>query len=223
MNIYEEILKLIKSNMPVIIALSGVVIGAIINNIFNWNIKKRETQLKLIEKLIDKKIQAYEAVLMIAKTLRVVITTLKTDDNSNLITYPNVLENKNKYSELISSFSSIVNSHSHWLDTKTIRELYFVQDYLSTLYQNVENINDENIKTLGILIKQDFIDLLSSLEKIILESYQNKITNLDIKKINGWHKYKKEETINRLNEFLIMKKKFEITSICNRENSANHE
>lgn len=209
--------------MSAIIALSGVIIGALINNFFNWNIKRRETQLKLIEKQVDKKIQAYENVLTIAKALRMVITTYKTDSNSNLITYPSVLENKNNFSELIHSFSSIVNTYSHWLDIETIRELYFVQDYLATLSQSVENVNDKKMQTLGLIIKQDFIDLSSSLEKIILESYQNKITNLGVKKINGWHKYKKDETLKRLNGLILMRDKDKIQTILNDGNSTNHE
>jgi len=204
----EDLTEVIKKNIPVFTTLAvvaGGIIGAILNNIFNWKLKIKETKLKVIEKLIDRKIDAYEGVLGIVKTLRTVISADLADNSNNLIGYPSILKSKNDFEKFQIDSGSIINYYSHWLDIKITRELYFVQDYFWTLSMNIKEIDEKYYPEIGKIIKQDFLDIASTLENITLDCYQNKISKIKIRKVKGWHKYPKSKTSERMNNTELIK------------------
>jgi hypothetical protein len=58
---------------------------------------------------------------------------------------------------------------------------------------------------LGELIRQDFVDLSSSLEKKAFQFFQTGIRKLRPDSLNQWHKYKRPETERRLGSTLLVK------------------
>ncbi len=216
---FEETVKIVEENISVFTALIGVIIGAVLNNFVNWKLKTKETKLKIIEKLIDKKINAYEEVLKIVKTLRAMHSTGLADKDLNLIGYPVVLKNKNEFKKFHLDFSSIANDHSHWLDIKIIRELFFIQDYILTLKINLENVDERYYFEIGKIIKQDFVDISKALEDITLNCYQNKISKIKIEKAEGWHKYIKSETLKRMSNTVLIKEKTKIDNFQNKKST----
>ena len=218
--------EIIIQNIPTIFSLIGVIIGAILAHASNWILKTRETKLLVTKTLIDKRIEAYEKIIAIAKVLRITVSTYEKDYDSNLITYPRCLEDNESFELLFKTASTAINDSSHWLDTQTTRELGLVQDYLATLSIYVRNINQSNnadfvLKDLGIIIKQDFIDLSSSLEKVIFKSYPQNLINLKTNYSFDWHKYQKDETHRRLSKLKLIENEKLILSKINTARDEN--
>jgi len=209
--------EIIINNLTSIFTLSGVIVGALINNIFNRDLKVRETKLLVTKTIIDKRMNSYEQIIGISKILRTVVSTYKTDDNSNLITYPRGMEDNESFQILFKGVVNAINDGSHWIDIETTRELGFMQDYLASLSRYVKQVEDNkdsliSIKELGLVIKQDFIDLSGSLEDKIFKSYPDNLINLKTTKSSKWHKYKKEATKKRFEQTLLFSKEEEILS-----------
>jgi len=109
----------------------------------------------------------------------------------------------------------IIHHNSHWLNTNLERELGFFQDYMVTLNMRIKGQNDSNVKIIGLIVKQDFIDLASNLENLTFEFFRKDIYKLKINKHNEWHKYPKEITKKRMNETILFKEFKEIDKIIN--------
>jgi hypothetical protein len=85
-----------------------------------------------------------------------------------------------------------------WLSTATKREVNFVQDYLITLHLYLERVPSDLFLGLGEIIRQDFVDLSSSLEKAAFTFFQSGVRKLQPDSLDEWHKYKRGETERRL-------------------------
>jgi hypothetical protein len=191
---------LIKILVPALAGLFGVFIGIIVTTISNWKLKTKETKLRILEKTFDKRIKAHEEILQISKILRTTISTDKTDNDHNLITYPAVLQDYQYFDNFRGKFYDITNENNHWLGIELLRELYFIQDYLASLDLQIKDKNDENLPKIAVIVKQDFIDLAGNLENISLKFFEEDLLNL--KKITniGWHKYETEITYKRFSD-----------------------
>jgi hypothetical protein len=84
------------------------------------------------------------------------------------------------------------------LTTATRREVAFVQDYLVTLHMHLIGIPSEKYFELAQLIRQDFIDLSSSLEKTAFGFFERGIRKGRLDSPAAWHKYKLPVTERRL-------------------------
>jgi len=71
--------------IPSLIGLVGVIMGTILTSINNQRVKSKETKLKIIEKVFDKRIAAHENILLLIKQVRSVIPLHITDEHSNVI------------------------------------------------------------------------------------------------------------------------------------------
>jgi hypothetical protein len=74
------------------------------------------------------------------------------------------------------------------------------------LYITTKNLNNtDNIQYLGCIVRQDFIDMSSSIEKMAFQFYSKKVFKLNIENKKKWHKYEKEVTSKRLDETHLKK------------------
>jgi len=111
------------------------------------------------------------------------------------------------------SLLSIVNQNSHWLEIDLMRELYFTQDYLVTLSENISDFESNKYPAIGTIVKLDFLDLSYFIEQKTIQFFEKDILKVNIKRTKKHHKYKRKITHERLNKTLLYTKWSEIENI----------
>lgn len=189
----------------------GVIIGAFLAFLSSSFLKKKETRLKISEKILDKKIEAHENVLELAKLLRSTLSVNAFTVEKELITYPLILHNKENYIDWKSHLYAKGNKNSHWLSESTHKELFFIQDYFVNLDNTLENVPDENMKMVAIILRNDIINLSTNLEKSIIEYFDNGWKDLRITSKKKKFKYDSKIALNRLKNYNYSKRHLEIS------------
>ncbi len=198
-----------------LIGLLGVLLGALITSIINLRLKTKEARLRILEKIFDKRVIANERILEIVKAMRTVRDTGKKDNDSNIISFPVAMESKETLSEFTDSLLSIVNQNSHWLEIDLVRELYFTQDYLITLSNNISAFESSKYPEIGKIIKLDFLDLSYYIEQKTIQFFEKDILKVNIKRTKKHHKYKRKVTNERLGKTLLYREWSKIENINN--------
>lgn len=193
----------------------GIVSAGIITSFSNIIIKKKEAQFRIIDKLIDKKILAYDNLMDFISTTR----EMKCINNNQTVEglefefdvydkpyrYPKILENRQAYEQWYWLFINIYTNYSRWFNNDLLREINLLQDYIINVYKRIDEIKDEDLYKVGIILRQDFIDFSSNLEKLCFKFYSKQILKLKIDNNEKWHKYKPMETSQRLNNTNLIK------------------
>ena len=192
----------------VMLVLIGMIITVLITYLSGIGITRREAKHKTSEKIIDRKLAAYDELMVIAKSMRK-IRFLEGNIDKNFpihekeapVRYPIIFESVEEFNKWYMELLNIRNGSLEWLNIDATRELNFLQDYLVNINYYIESLKSKfNIKVLGCVVRQDFIDISNNLETIAFKFYTRKIFKLKIENKNRWHKYKREITNKRLNE-----------------------
>jgi hypothetical protein len=159
----------LKQNAPALIALLGVLVGALLTGglgLWNaWIIRDRDLDLKLWERFLDRRITAHETVVGLALNMRIMCTLGKVDASGEVARVPQVMTSKEAFDEWLAKFAEESNPATTWLSTPVKRELNFAQDYLVTLHTNLSAVPSDRFALVGALVRQDFIDLSSAVRQ----------------------------------------------------------
>ncbi|MBI0397796.1 hypothetical protein [Cyclobacterium marinum] len=200
-----NLIDLVKLGIQPMSALIGVIIGAIVTTITSWKLKTKETKLRLIEKIFERKIIAHEEILSISQKLKNMIPTYEEDDNLNIKAYPAILKDRDSLDSFLYQFSINTNRNSHWADNSILKELYYIQDYFANLEMFLKNKNVEIYPKIGEILRLDFVELASGLEKIALVFFEKDIYKLNKHHSSGHHKYPIKTTKDRLDKTILLK------------------
>jgi len=200
-----------------IFTLIGVLIGTFLSFMTAWILKSRETRLKISGQLIEKRIEAHEQILSLAKTMRATVSLDKVNSENEYITYPIIFNNKQNFQDWRSSFFLITNQYSHWLDLDVTRELFYIQDYITNLDKRIEKTPENNYISIGIILRNDFLDMATCLEKTVINYFDKGWRSLRFKKEKGRSKYPKNLSLKRLNNSNLFKRHLEIYKYLNKE------
>lgn len=195
------------------IALLGVLIGIIVPTIVNWRIKTKESRLRILEKLYDKRLNAHESFLRIPKLLRTTASTEKIDENNCFITYIGVLNDKKLFENFLGEFYESVNFNSHWFNNDLKKEVWFAQEYLQNVDSLLSQISNENCVKLATILKSDFTSLANRLEEKTLEFLQTDIQKVNIKNKEKDFEFSSKEKQKRFSETDLVKLKDEINKL----------
>jgi hypothetical protein len=200
-----------------IFTIIGVFIGTILTFTTSWVLKKRETKLKISSQLIEKRIDAHEKILALAKTMRATSSIDKVNVENVYITYPIIFHKKENFQDWRSSFFLTTNEYSHWLGIKVTRELYFIQDYVVNLDKRLEKAPPENYLQIGIILRNDFIEMAANIEKAVISYFESGWKNLKIENNNENHKFPKKVSLKRLENMNLYKRHLEIHKYLQKE------
>ncbi|PCH70061.1 MAG: hypothetical protein COC06_06055 [Bacteroidales bacterium] len=195
------------------IALMGVLIGIIVTTIVNWKIKTKESRLRILEKLYDKRLIAHESFLRIPKLLRTTVSTKNIDENNYFITYIGILNDKKMYENFLGEFYESMNFNSHWFNNDLKKEVWFAQEYLQNVDSLLSQISDENCIKLATMLKSDFTSLANRLEEKTLEFLQTDIQKINIKNKEKDSEFSVSEKQKRFSETDLVKLKNEINEL----------
>lgn len=198
------LIEFINKNASAIFGLLGAFGGGAITFLTTWFIKKREYDLRLWDKLLERRIKAHENVIAVALEMRVMVSLGGVDNNGEVARAPQMLLSKDEFERWFTRFTQLTMEGTTWLTTEVKRELNFVQDYLVTLHQNLSNVPSERYLSIGQIIRQDFIDLSSELEKKAFSFFEGEMRQLKLNSLNEWHKYERQVTEKRLKETVLL-------------------
>jgi len=183
----------------------GVFIGALLSFLTSWLLKDRDFALRIWDRLLERKIKAHENLIELAVEMRVMVPTtlVNIEADGEIPRAPEILTSKEFFEKWFRRFTLINQGNSTWLTTEAKREYNFIQDYLINLHSELSSLSSENYIIMGQMIRNDFIELSSSLEKAAYVYFEKEIAKKRLSKLTDWHKYPKEITIQRLNNTVL--------------------
>jgi hypothetical protein len=193
-------------SLKYIVPAATGLIGVIVGSMFSLIGKRKETRLRIIEKVFDKRLKAHEDILDLAKQMRTTVSTNNASDGLNIDSYPGILHNKEYFNQFKGNFFVVVNLNSHWISIELFRQLNYFQDYMENVSQTLLKLDEANYPNFGVIVKQDFIDLAAELETETLKFFEKDLYNVNLKTTKGHHKWPKEYTLSRLNNTELIKK-----------------
>lgn len=196
-----------------VFALIGVLLGALMTFFANLILKRNELKLKLREKVLDKRIQAHENIIKLSITLRTMNYIEFNDPIKEVKRIPMLLSSMQRYIEWSNQHLNLIIDSTTWLSTDLTRELNLFQDYLTNLDGRILDLDDNRIKSIGDIVRQDFIDFSSNIEKLAYKLFEKDLYKLKLNDLNEWHKYSKQETLRRLKNTELINRKDEIDII----------
>ena len=205
-----------KQYSTAIIALGGVLLGSLVTGgltfLNGWVMRNRDLKLKLWERFLDHRIAAHESVVAIALKMRRMVP-LGRFEKGEVVRSPQMMMSREGFDQWLGEFAEIAGPASTWLSTPVKRELNFAQDYFMTVHRNLLPFPSECFPEVGSVIRQDFIDLSSKLEKLAFEYFKEEALDLRLNDLTEWHKYPRSETDARLRGTVILQKWAEIESM----------
>lgn len=194
----SDLAQLFLPHASAIFALVGALGGGILSFFGAMLLKRREFNLAIWGKLLERRISAHEVVISLATEMRVMFLLGGMSEAGEVRRAPNVMASREGFEEWFGRFTRLSLEGTSWLSTETKREMSLVQDYLVTLHIHLAGIPSEKFPELGELIRQDFIDFSASLEKTAFEFFQHEIRTMRLDGPTKWHKYERRETERRL-------------------------
>lgn len=188
----------LKQNASAVFGILGALGGAGLTSFAAWFLRKRDYDLRLWEKLLDRRIRAHEQLIKVALEMRVMVALGGTDAGGGAARAPQVMMSKQIFDDWFGRAVEAALGGSTWLSVRGKREANLLQDYLVTLYTNLEKVPSEGYLAVGEIIRQDFIDLSGCLEEAAFSFFEKDVRRLRLGKLSEWHKYPLEETRRRL-------------------------
>ncbi len=189
----------IYNNSSAIFALIGALGGGILSFIGALLLKKREFNLAISRSIIERRIGAHEKVIALATEIRVMVGLGGLSESGEVRRAPQIMLSRDIFEGWFTRYAQLCMEGTSWLSTLTKREVNYVQDYLVTLHMYLEGVPSDKYPELGRLIRQDFIDMSSSLEKKAFQFFEKGIRRLKPDSLDEHHKYERSETERRLN------------------------
>jgi hypothetical protein len=197
--------QIIRDNTSALIGVCGIFIGAVVTFIASWALTKRDYDLRLWDKLIDRRIDAHERLINHAHEMRVMVARNGLDESGEVMRYPQVLSSREVFEDWFTNTITSIGFASTWLSTPAKREANFLQDYLVTLHINLRSVPSSRFPDVGLIARQDFIDISSNLERISYVFFNKDVRKLRLSNLNDWHKYPRSQTEKRLNETSLLR------------------
>jgi len=212
------LIDFLNQHSSAIFALLGALGGGIISFVASWMLKKRDFSLRIWDKMFDKRIKAHENVISMALEMRVMVSWGNFEDAGDVARAPQILMSKEVFEQWFTKFTKLTLEGSTWLTTDCKRELNFVQDYLITLHQNLSGVPSDMYLKIGQMIKEDFIELSSKLEKKAFDFFSKELEQLKLNNLDDWHKYERSITEERLNSTALIQKWGKIKELVDNAN-----
>ena len=191
--------ELLAKNITAVFALGGVLLGSMFTFFANSRLKEKELQLRLREKVLDRRIEAHEAIFKLVAPMRHMRSLEYQESESELARTPQFFMSPEEFYSWHIQHREVAATYSAWLTKPVSRELNFIQDYTLNLSMLIEPAPADLFPEIGRIIRSDFIDMAHQLEKIAFDFFEKDLSKMTFGDPDEHHKYKKDETLERLN------------------------
>ena len=209
--------EFLEANASIFIGLGGAVGGALISLVVGWLLRKRDYDLRLWDKFIERRIQAHENLINVALEMRVMVTPGTVDEEGEVIRAPRVLFSQEAFEQWFTRAISTAVAGSTWLATDAKREANFLQDYLVTLHLYLQSVPSDDYLSVGCIIRQDFLAISASLERAAFSFFEKDARQLRLGNLDERHKYPREQTERRLKDTQLWRRWSEWSPVADAE------
>jgi hypothetical protein len=144
-------------NMTALLALLGVVIGALLSYLFTWRLRREESKLQLTEKILDRQIEAHEEIGRLAESLYGVYQIgYYRDDIEGNAELPWFLYSVQNYKEFKTKLLQEWNQYRFWLAPDVHEEFALLFVYLFEMEKILVQANPDNFSAVGLILVNDF-------------------------------------------------------------------
>lgn len=204
-----------------IIAAVSALLGVFISQQYELRIRKKDLYFRLWEKVLDRRIQSHEQITQLAKSLRQMHLLGYDEENGEVIRTPVILTSMEEFEKWFSYFSQTIALSSTWLSIEVTRELNLFQDYVINLYRYINQINPDALPKLGNILRDDFIQFSNRIEKLSFEFFSQDLSKLQLNDLRKWHKYRIEETQEKLMTTILFSKSKELEVLLSNNQHGN--
>lgn len=208
-------INFITSNASAVFALLGALLGAIVTGFINYLLNTKETKLRIVEKVLDKKIEAHESLVDIVNKIRSMVLLGGTDGTGQLIRCPVILQNRQSMDDFLSEFSAVRIKADRWLSAPVLREINLFMDYFANIYEGARNWSNVELQEVGVFIKNDFTTFAQRIEKQAHAFFDNDLMKLNPQTDRSWHKYDQTRTHEELEQTEFFSQREIIMEIVN--------
>lgn len=201
------------NNASAVFALLGALSGAIVTGVINFSLKKRETKLRITEKLLDKKLDAHETLIEITNVIRSMALLGGKDHDNELKRSPLIMQSRKNMDDFLTELMKVQTKADRWLSAAAKREVSLFLDYFVNLNEYARNSSDTALQEAGVLVRNDFLDFALRLENCAHDFFNRDLMKLKFRTDRGWHKYPKEKTLEELGETELFKQKQKVIEI----------
>lgn len=213
--------EFLQENASALFGLGGAFGAALISFLAAWLLRKRDYDLRLWDKLLERRIDAHERLINVALEMRVMVGLGGVDKAGEVVRSPQVLLSREAFEGWFTRAVGSGVAASTWLSTSAKREANFLQDYLVTLHLNLEHVPSDRYLAVGAIIRQDFVDISARLERAAFEFFEKDIRRLKLSDLNEWHKYPREQTEQRLKETQLLRRWSEVTRLASSQGESD--
>ncbi len=203
----------LQQHAAAIFGLIGAFGTAILSSVASWLLRKRDYDLRVWDKLLERRIRAHENIIGIALEMRVMVAFKGSGAEGEFVRAPQVLISKKEFEEWFTKTIATVVEASTWLSIDAKREVNYLQDYLTILHENISVFPSETYLKIGTVIREDFLASSSSIERTAYSFFEKDIRRLKLSDINKPHKYLREEMEQRLKSSRLLQAWDEISAI----------
>lgn len=201
------------SNASAVFALIGALSGAIVTGVINFSLKKRETKLRITEKLLDKKLEAHETLIEITNVIRSMVLLSGKDHDNELKRSPLIMQSRKNMDDFLTELMKAQTKTDRWLSAAAKRETSLFLDYFVNLNECSRKSSDTALQEAGVLVRNDFIDFALRLENCAHNFFNKDLMKLKFRTDRAWHKYPKEKTLKELGKTEFFKQKQKIIEV----------
>lgn len=203
--------QFLRENASAVFGLIGALGGAVLSFSAAWFLKRRELQLRLYEKVTDRRLASHDSVIALAKELRK--TGIPYDETSDVQQRaPICLCTIDTLDEFNTNFALTMVEHTTWLSADLVRELHLFQDYLGNVQLKLREIGKDKTFELGCIIREDFIDFSSRIERLAFHYFAS-IGRLEKLKPPANPQYSDAERQARLEQTALVRRYGEIETL----------
>lgn len=210
-----ELSSLLSNNAGAVFGVAGALGGAALSFWAAFVLRKRDFRLRTWEKLLERRMAAYESVMSIATELRVMVGVGGLDPENEVRRTPQMMRSKKEFEAWFVRFTTAGLGATTWLNLETRREMNLVQDYLVTLHVHLTDVPSTCYSLAGELIRADFIDFSASLEKAAYTYFERDIHKLRLSSLKQHHKHEMDETQRRLGSTALLRNAQKIRDLAN--------
>lgn len=196
----------LQQNASALFGILGALGAVVLTFVTQWLLRKRDYDLRLWDKLLERRIAAHEALINIAIEMRVMVGLGGVDAEGEVARTPRVLLDRAVFHDFFARATGAGVVATTWLSIEARREFNFLQDYLGTLDMHTAEFPSERLREVGTIIRQDFIDISSSLERVAFAFLQRDVRRLSLGTLDEWHKFPREVTEKRLRETVLLQR-----------------
>ena len=214
-------MEFLQANASALFGLGGA-FGAVLISFFTaWLLRKQDYDLRLWDKLLERRIDAHERLITVALEMRVMVGLGGIDKEGQAARSPQVLRSREAFEGWFTRAAGSSLVASTWLSTTAKREANFLQDYLVNLHLNLEQVPSDRYLAVGAIIRQDFVDISSRLERAAFAFFEKEMRQLRLSNLEEWHKYPREQSEQRLKETQLLSRWSEVNQLASSQGASD--